>query len=467
MKKLIYMLVVAIFMLTGCVIEKRHISPQSKDYIICNFGELPLELDMPEVDTNNYEGIYTCLFEGLLHMNRDREITEGLAEEWTISDDGLEYSFSLREDAKWNDGTPISADDFIVFFKYILSAKAEDPMASELFPIAGAEDYYKGKINFKDVGIKAVDKNKLEIKLAYEYPQLLEVLCEPRYTLRKSVSKLRLWKDMYKEILYSGPFVIENIDNKGISLTKNENYWKKDYVTDEKFLIITDKSKEEALAELESDKLDILWNPPINEIERVVSSDNAIIINSKDSLVLSFNPKLAATESAIRLRKKIICAIDVDQLRKEGLKEFNPKKYGLFKVIKLYDSIEEDGADNKNSDGDDKEKKTLTLLAEKDDLNKRICKELSKQLKEKAGITLNIKLLADEQLKEEVSTGNYDMLLQRFKGNFGEEYIEKNRKEYLVYPLFKASDVILKNNYIEGIEIDAFDNIVLNKVYQE
>jgi peptide/nickel transport system substrate-binding protein len=466
MKKLIYMLVIAMFLFTGCVVEKKYISPKSQDNIICNLGELPSELDMPEVDTSYYQGIYSYLFEGLLHMDRERQVEAGLAEDWTISEDGLEYSFSLREDAKWSDGTSIAADDFIVFFKYIMSNKAENPMAGELFPIIGAEDFYKGKKSFNEVGIKAVDKTKLEIRLSHEYPQLLEVLCEPRYTLRKSVTRLREWKEKYMEIQYSGPFIIEKIDKSGIVLAKNESYWQKDYITSEKFLITTEKSKEEALADFESDKLDILLNPPISEIDRMISSDNTIIINSRDTVVLSFNQQISATESALSLRKKVISGIDVDQLTEEGLREYNPKEYGIFKTAGVFNTIE-DIADYNNGEENKEAKKSLTLLAEKDDFNKKIGKELAKQLKEKVGFALNIKYLTSEQLKEEISTGNYDMLLQRLKGSYGDDYIKKNSEEYLAFPLFKSSDVILKNDYIQGIEVDAFDNIVLNNIYQE
>jgi peptide/nickel transport system substrate-binding protein len=462
MKKFIYILLITMFFLSGCVVEKKYISPKTQDYILCSFGELPTTLDMPSNETNYYLGIYSYLFEGLVHVDRKGVVKPGLAEDWSVSDDGIEYSFNIRGDAKWSDGTPITADDFVSFFKYILSKGANNPSITEFYPVFGVEDYNKGKIAFGEVAIKAVEKNKLEIRLNHAYPEFLEILSRPRNTLRKSTSRLKQWMERYKEIKYSGPFIVESIDKAGIALVKNENYWQKDYITDEKFLITTAKSKEEALADFEGGKLDIMRNPPINEISRIISSDNTIIVNSKDVVALVFNNSKSLTEEDINFRREIVSNIDVEQLTAVGLKEFNPLEYGIFKTVEVFNPIEGEEVDNENKEV----KKSLMMISESNDINKRISSQIEKQLEEKLGVQVKTKYIMTEKLKEEIDKGEYDLLLQRLKGSYTKEYAEFNENENLVFPLFNCSDVIIRNDYIEGIEIDSSDNIILNNVYQ-
>lgn len=462
MKKLIYILAVTIFFLTGCVVEKKYISPKTQDYILCSLGKLPPTLDVPRSDTNYYQGIYTSLFEGLVHVDRAGEVKAGLAEEWTVSDDGIEYSFDIRQEAKWSDGTPISADDFVTFFKYILSKSADNPYIEELYPIFGVENYHKGNISFNEVAIKAVDKSRLVIRLSHNYPELLEVLSQPIYTLRKSSSKLKQWTEMYKEIKYSGPFVIENIDDNGVVLIKNEFYWQKDYITDEKFLLTTTKSREEALADYEAGRMDIIRNPPISEISRIISSSNTIIVNSKDVIALCFNSNKAISEEEIKLRGNIISSINVEQLTSIALKEYSPREYGIFKTAEVFNSIKNEDFVENNKET----QKTLQLVAEGTDINKRISKELTKQLKEALGVQVKIRYLTDEELRQVIDKGEYDLLLQRQKVNYSRQSIENGGNNNSVFPLFNCSDVIIKNDYIEGIEIDSSDNIILNNVYQ-
>lgn len=467
MKKLIYMCAAAVFLLTGCVQEKKYISPKTQDYIICSLGELPPTLDMPDTENNNYKGIYSSLFEGLVRMDRQGEIKAGLAEEWDISSDGIEYSFNIREDAKWSDGTPITADDFVVFFKYILSKSANNPSVKELYPIYGAEDYYKGKKSFGEVAISAVDKSKLQIRLNQPYPRILQVLSQPRYTLRKSSAKLKQWKERYGEILYSGPFIVEKVDKSGVVLGKNNNYWQSDYITNDKFLLNNSESKEAALAEFEAGKVDLLLNPPANEVERVISSDNTIIINSKDIYALCFDGGRKSSGDALDFRKKIIGSIDVEQLTQEGLKEFNPEEYGIFKTVTTFSTIGDDIRSNSPDEEAKEEKKTLTVIAQSGDISKKIGSELGKQIEKALGFKVKVKYIMSGEFEEEIKKGDYDMLLKKLKNNYEENYSELVKNSYKVFPLFNNSEVLVKNDYIQGIEIDYFDNIILDNVYQE
>jgi len=88
------------------------------------------------------------LFEGLVNLTPDGDISSGLAERYTISSDGLEYRFYIRNDAYMSTGKQITSQDFLNFFKDILDKDKDKFYYDELKFIVGVDEYYKGEILF-------------------------------------------------------------------------------------------------------------------------------------------------------------------------------------------------------------------------------------------------------------------------------------------------------------------------------
>lgn len=126
----------------------------------------------------------------LVEYDNEGNLKEGLATEWSVSDDGLTWTFKLREGVKWVDYTgaevaDLTANDFVSAMKYELTPEYESANAQNLFgKIANAEEYYKGlageegydEIDFDEVGIKAVDDYTLEYTLENPVPYFLSTL---------------------------------------------------------------------------------------------------------------------------------------------------------------------------------------------------------------------------------------------------------------------------------------------------
>lgn len=465
MKKPIFLLLalLPIFLMSACVQEKKYMNADVQDYIVCSFGGLPTTLDMMDINDKKGEELYKYLFEGLVNMNRNKEILPALAESWEIDDEGIQYTFHIREDACWSDGTTINSKDIENFFKYILSKEANNPMARELFPIFGAEDYYNGKIQFHGVAVMATDTKTLVIRLNRRCPEFLEILSKPRYVLRKGKEKLENWKGNHSNIAYSGPFIISDIDKKGLVLRKNPSYWNSEKVTDESFLLLSETSREKALAAYEAGQVDILYNPPVSEVEGLISSDNTIIVNSDDQVALTFNERPGSKGAERNLKKEIMKYINVEALVREGLDVFNTEKYDIFKTIDLEEGLLNSGAGlGDHSD----ETISVLLVTDNDDINKRIAKELVEQLKESEKIKVKSKYIFSEQFQDEIEECQYDIILRRYK----KEFIDSHKyflEDHTIVPLFNSSDMIIKNKYIKGVKIDAEGNVILNRVYQK
>ncbi|MEO1092689.1 MAG: peptide ABC transporter substrate-binding protein [Pseudomonadota bacterium] len=136
----------------------------------------PETLDQHLTSTIYESNILRDLYESLVVHGPDASVQPGVAESWTISDDGLVYTFTLRDDAKWSNGDPVVADDFVFSYQRILDPATGAKYADILYPIAGAETVNNGEADADSLGVRAVDERTVEITLVNPTPYFLELL---------------------------------------------------------------------------------------------------------------------------------------------------------------------------------------------------------------------------------------------------------------------------------------------------
>ena len=140
-------------------------------------GAEPQDLD-PQVVTGGPEHrLQLAFFEGLVAEDPQLNVTPGVAEKWDVSPDGLVYTFHLRADAKWSNGEPVTADDFVQSYQRMITPALATEYGYMLWHVAGAEDYNKGKLtDFAQTGFKAVDTRTLQLTLRQPTPFLLHAM---------------------------------------------------------------------------------------------------------------------------------------------------------------------------------------------------------------------------------------------------------------------------------------------------
>ena len=111
------------------------------------------------------------LFEGLLTFGPDGKIIPGVAEKWDISADGLTYTFTLRADAKWSDGTPVTADDFVFSWRRLVNPATASDYAYFLWPVKNGEAISNGRMAPDTLGATAVNPRTLKVTL--ERPRVI------------------------------------------------------------------------------------------------------------------------------------------------------------------------------------------------------------------------------------------------------------------------------------------------------
>lgn len=169
--------------LPGCKKAESPVARATAEQILLvNNNAEPVSLDPQLVAGTSADlRVVSALFEGLL-VNDPQSLvpSPGVATRWEISPDGLTYSFHLRPEACWSDGTPLTAHDFLFSSRRALTPQLAAPNAAFFFSVKNARAYYEGKItDFAAVGFAAPDAHTLQITLEYPCPYFLALLCHP------------------------------------------------------------------------------------------------------------------------------------------------------------------------------------------------------------------------------------------------------------------------------------------------
>lgn len=210
-------------------------------------------------------------FEGLTRLDENDKAVPGVAKEWKISEDGLTYTFKLRDDAKWSDGKSVTANDFAYAWKRALNKKTAAEYAYQLYYIKNAKEFYEGKAKEADLGIKVVDEKTLEVTLNSPTPYFIELMAFPTYMpVREDIIKEHgeKWINKPETYVSNGPFKLTDFQMKdSYTFVKNENYWNKDNVKLETLVYKMAMDETSSYASLESGDFDVISNVPTERIE--------------------------------------------------------------------------------------------------------------------------------------------------------------------------------------------------------
>ncbi|HFK1498272.1 MULTISPECIES: peptide ABC transporter substrate-binding protein [Bacillus] len=167
--------------------------------------------------------------EGLYRLDKDNKPIPAAAESSTKSEDGKKYTFKLRKDAKWSNGEPVTAKDFVYAWQRLLDKNTAAEYAFIAYYIKNAEAINKGEKPLTDLGAKAVDDYTLEVELEKPVPYFLNLMAFPSYYplnekfVKEKGDKFGLEADT---TLYNGPFVMASWKHEqGWQLKKNDKYW--------------------------------------------------------------------------------------------------------------------------------------------------------------------------------------------------------------------------------------------------
>lgn len=198
-------------------------------------GADPQDLD-PQIITGIPEARLTrALFEGLVVLDASEKVAPGVAQSWDVSPDGLVYTFHLRSEARWSNGRPVTAHDFVRSYQRILSAGLGAQNAERLYLVAGAEDFHRGKLtDFARTGFKALAPHTLQLTLHQPATFLLNVMTMPEWmpvpieVVEKAgpLTKPGNRWTRPENFVGNGPFALKNWrPGQRLVVTRSPTYW--------------------------------------------------------------------------------------------------------------------------------------------------------------------------------------------------------------------------------------------------
>lgn len=380
-------------------------------------------LDVNDVRNANEFQVLSQVQEGLFRIFTDEEgnaiVENAGCEDYTVSDDGLVYTFTLR-DHKWSDGEPVTAQQYVDSIKRLLNPENAFAYAFLAYDIENAEAYYNGEASADDVGVKAIDDKTLEIRLGAAIPFFVKKLTNVCFfPVRLDVIEAggESFATDYTKQVYNGPFVIESriLDNEMV-LAKNENYWDAENVHLQKVTLkeVAESATQSQL--LESKELDVV-EAKTDYVQKWQTMVDAGTLVSRSvvkpaSTYMIFNQHTGGTSGLMnnaKVRLALSLAVDREELNEVIYSGQNTPSYGLIPYNMLSGDVEF------RSEAEE----PLKAVMEEYDTDEKIVKLFEEGVKEEGKSMDSVELTLLSQASDTQNESFLEYMKQTWENMFG------------------------------------------------
>ncbi|WP_054700501.1 peptide ABC transporter substrate-binding protein [Secundilactobacillus odoratitofui] len=386
--------------------------------------------------------------EGLFRLGKNSHVNAGLAKSYTVSKNAKVYTFNLRQNARWSDGEPITASDFVYSWQRSVAPKTRSVNAGLFTGIKNATQVRKGTLPVSKLGVKALSKHRLQVTLSHPIVYFETLLAYPLFAPQHKAMVDRYGNRYGMSAdtqLYSGPFKLVHwkADSKTRTLVPNPYYWDKAHVYLKRLTITTQKSPAASLKAFNAGKIAetqlIGAQIPANE-------DRTDYVVRPFSLMRDINYNFnTANKSAKQLinnrnaRLAISHAIDRKLLINTALQNASlpPKGFvtvGLSKNNLTHSDFADQQRGTSYVKGNPSVAKqewqlacnqlkqsrfTLTLTIPNDLVSLKVGTNIKQQLMKRLnGLTINLNTIPSKQLTKQATQGHYELLLSGWGADY-------------------------------------------------
>lgn len=411
---------------------------------------IPTEINTLDISKNT--DTYSSIAIGnsgsnLLRRNKKGELKPDLAEKVEVSDDGLTYTATLRDNLKWSDGSDLTAEDFVYTWQRIVdptTASEYAYLASDAH-VLNAEEVIAGTKSVDELGVKA-DGNKVIFTLSSPSPQFMSLLSFTNFMPQSKAFVEKAGADYgtnSDKALYSGPYTVEDWNGTSgtFKLVKNKYYWDADNVKNEKVNIQTIKKPDTAVQMYKDGELDAagisgteaIYNANKNnkDVVQVLEATTAYLVYNETGTVPALtNTKIRQALNLATDREGIVkAAIDTGSKAATALVPYGletlPDGTDLTDYVEPGYSYDEKEATKLFKEGlaelgTDSVK--LTITSDADSPVAKATVDYLKQTWEEAlpGLTVEEKFVTFKQRLEDTKNQNFDVALVLWGGDYPE-----------------------------------------------
>lgn len=266
----------------------------------------------PQINTDvEGSGILRALFEGLYNEDQNGGLVPGVATDHELSDDKTVYTFHLRDNAKWSNGDPVTAQDFVYAWKRLADPKTASEYAwyMELMQVKNASKIIAGEAPVDDLGVKAVDDHTFEVTIEAPLPYFPKMLTHAS-TFPVNQKAIEQFGDKWTEpgnLVGNGAYLLkEHILGEKVVMEPNPAYWDNEHTILTKVTALTINDENAALTRYLAGELD-RTQIPAGQYPRLKQEypDQAISVPQSCSYIYMFNvDKEKARGAAGRARQE-------------------------------------------------------------------------------------------------------------------------------------------------------------------
>lgn len=444
------MSLVLVTVLAACGKHNSQSSGNGK-YAISQVLNLSYPSSLDSIDISNMSGYGSTgnIFESLYRLGKNGSITPGLAKSTKVSKDGKTYTFTIRN-AKWSDGSKITAQDFVYSWKRTVTPATKSQYAYLFSGVKNADEIVAGKKSPSTLGVKAQGEHTFIVTLDKPITYFKKLMTYPLFgpISEKAVKK---WGSKYatkaQYMLYSGPFKLTGWTgtNNSWQFVKNNQYWDKKAVHLQKINYTVNESTTTTLNLFQEKKLDLTQLASEQVKNMKSSSDYTTYPYSITAfLVYNFQDSNATIKKALN-NAKIRQAISLSINRKTLVKNVIGDASTVSKTFVPQDLVKDaktgkDFADEstvKNSTSYNKalaqklwkqglketgiKKLSIQLLASNDEPNKPISQYLKSALEKNLdGLTVNLSNIPSKVASSRAQSGDFDLYLSGWGADFND-----------------------------------------------
>lgn len=379
------------------------------------------------------------LLEGLVNQDGDGNTIPGVAESWETTDNKT-FTFHLRKNAKWSNGDPVTANDFVYSFQRAVDPLTASPYAwyMEYTKMANAKDIVAGKKDKSELGVKALDDYTLEVTLDTAVPYFVMMM---GHTTVKPVHKATVEKfgDQWtkpENFVGNGAFVPNQwVVNERLELVRNENYWDNEHTVLNKVTFLPIENQVAEMNRFLSGELDFTYEVP-NEHFRRLQKEYPEDVNIKGNLCTyyyQFNAQKAPFDD-VRVRKAMSYAMDRDIVTKAILGQGQKPAYFLTPEITAgFDPVTPEYGQLSQKERIAEAKRLLeeagytksnplefNLLYNTSENHKKLAVAIASMWKKELGINAKLENQEWKSYLDSKDTGNFDVARAGWCGDYNE-----------------------------------------------
>ncbi|MFT2098967.1 peptide ABC transporter substrate-binding protein [Marinomonas sp. 2405UD66-6] len=290
--------------------------------IVRGGGSEPATLDPQKIEGTPGSLRAADLFEGLYNQDGDGNLVPGVAKSYTANADNTVYTFTLRQDAKWSNGDPVTAHDFVYGFTRAVDPETASPYAwfIEIPSIVNASKIIAGEADPSTLGVKAIDDYTFQVNLERPVPYFVKMTShQTMFPAPKAI--IEKWGSDWtkaEHIVSNGAYKMDEwVVNEKMVFSRNENYWNDDKTVINKITILPIESPNAELKRFQAGQMDLSYELPNDHFKQLTRDipDQVVVTPQLGTYYYQFNTTKAPYND-VRVRKALSYAIDRDVITK-------------------------------------------------------------------------------------------------------------------------------------------------------